>query len=92
MPYDSKPFAALSFRILYQFIEDIPQDNGVCGLDCRRFLCTQREWIICRRLNGASGSLRHDCTDGSSASLPRALDTWRDDSRVSNTAVGKRVL
>ena len=34
--------------VLYQFIEDIPEENALCELDCRQHQCTEREWIMCR--------------------------------------------
>ena len=49
MHHDSKPVAGSSDCILYQFVEDLPEENGVCELDCRKVQCTERDWIKCRR-------------------------------------------
>jgi len=48
MPYDSKTAAALIDSFLYQAIEDLPEDETLCELDCRKVHCTEREWINCR--------------------------------------------
>jgi hypothetical protein len=58
MRYDCKPATVFPECILFQYIEDVPEENGVCELDCRNHLCTEREWIICRhRLSRAAGEL-----------------------------------
>jgi hypothetical protein len=55
MRCDSKPAIGFSDCILYQFIEDIPEENALCELDCREHQCTEREWIMCRhRLSKAA--------------------------------------
>ena len=46
---DSKLAIDVTDCVLYQFIEDVPEENSLCELDCRKLLCTEREWIICRR-------------------------------------------
>jgi hypothetical protein len=62
MRYDSKPAIGSSDCILYQFIEDIPEENALCELDCRKHQCKEREWIMCRHrpselmLHGESNS------------------------------------
>ena len=56
MRYDSKPDIWLSTCILYQFIEDVPEENAMCKLDCRRVQCTEREWTTCRRRSLRFGS------------------------------------
>ena len=50
MRYDSKTAIRFSTCILYQLIEDVPEENTTCKLDCRKVQCTEREWITCRRL------------------------------------------
>lgn len=56
MRYESKLVAASSDCIFYQSIEDDPDESSLCELDCREHLCTEREWIICRRrLSSAAG-------------------------------------
>jgi hypothetical protein len=58
MQYGDKPATTLSDCILYQFIEDLPEESGLCDLDCREHQCTEREWIICRRrLSKVAGKL-----------------------------------
>jgi hypothetical protein len=58
MRYEIKPVSGLSDCILYQFIEDIPEENAVCELDCRKHQCTEQEWITCRhRLSEATSEL-----------------------------------
>jgi hypothetical protein len=49
MRYDSKTAIRFSTCILYQLIEDVPEENTTCKLDCRKVQCTEREWITCRR-------------------------------------------
>jgi hypothetical protein len=49
MLYDSKNPRALLDSILYQCIEDLPEDEAPCELDCRRVQCGEREWMRCRR-------------------------------------------
>lgn len=49
MRYDCKPAANFPDCFLFQFIEDLPEENAVCELDCRKHLCTEHEWAICRR-------------------------------------------
>ena len=45
--------------VLYQFIEDVPEENARCELDCREHQCTEREWIMCRhRLSKAVAESR----------------------------------
>ena len=48
MRYDSKPAATLIDSFLYQSIEDLPEEEATCELDCRKVQCTEREWINCR--------------------------------------------
>ena len=58
MRYHSKPAIGFSDCILYQFIEDVPEENVLCELDCRKLQCTQGEWTMCRHsLNKAAGEL-----------------------------------
>ena len=76
MRYESKLVAASSDCIFYQSIEDDPDERSLCELDCRDHLCTEREWIICRRL--------HDFASG------RVYASWPDRRKV--TAVGREVL
>jgi len=55
MSYESKTAIYFSTCILYQLIEDVPEENATCKLDCRRVQCTEREWLACRRLLHRSG-------------------------------------
>jgi hypothetical protein len=55
MSYESKTAICFSTCILYQLIEDLPEENATCKLDCRKVQCTERDWITCRRLLYRSG-------------------------------------
>lgn len=58
MQYDAKTVPALLNSVLYQFIEDLPEDEAPCELDCRRVQCGEREWMRCRwRLRRSTGKL-----------------------------------
>jgi len=83
MRYDSKPAIWFSTCTLYQFIEDVPEENAMCKLVCRKVQCTEREWTTCRRR-----SLRF-----SGESMPeRELDPSMGLSPYAREQTGREVL
>ena len=74
MRNDSKPAIGFS-DCLYQFIEDLPEENALCELDCREHQCTEREWIMCRhRLSRVAGELMlHGESNPAAAALEHSL-------------------
>ncbi len=48
MRYHHNPATELSDCLLFQLVEDLPDENAPCELDCKKVQCTEREWINCR--------------------------------------------
>lgn len=67
MLYDSKNAPALLDSVLYQLIEDLPEDEAPCELDCRRRQCGEQEWMRCRwRLRRSTDQLAPNTHSGTS--------------------------